>query len=219
MLFRLRKSLHILNFGTRCRWMVSFTRWPLYDRRMSSRYRLDGCLDLVAKRKSYPCRESNRRRSACSQGLCRIFLFLLIHLFFLSLSPFFCLYLCFSNRIGQHNIEGRGQTSMSQARFEPTIPATNRPRPTPQTARPMWPAKTHASGRTANVTGQDPRLRPHGQCDQPRPTPQTARPMWPAKTHASGRTATVTGQDPRLRPHGHCDRLWATLLSLKKKLY
>jgi hypothetical protein len=28
--------------------------------------------------------------------------------------------------------------------FEPTIPATNRPRPTPQTARPLWPAKKHS---------------------------------------------------------------------------
>jgi hypothetical protein len=31
---------------------------------------------------------------------------------------------------------------MPWARFELTIPATNRPRPTPQTARPLCPAKT-----------------------------------------------------------------------------
>jgi hypothetical protein len=30
---------------------------------------------------------------------------------------------------------------MPWAGFEPTIRATNRPRPTPQTARPLWPAK------------------------------------------------------------------------------
>jgi hypothetical protein len=34
----------------------------------------------------------------------------------------------------------RGQTSMPWAGFVPTIPATNRPRPTPQTARPLWQA-------------------------------------------------------------------------------
>jgi hypothetical protein len=39
---------------------------------------------------------------------------------------------------GQHNTERRGQTSMPWVGFEPTIPATNRPRPTPQTARPLW---------------------------------------------------------------------------------
>jgi hypothetical protein len=38
----------------------------------------------------------------------------------------------------QHNTETRGQTSMSWETFEPTIPATNRPRP--QTSRPLWPA-------------------------------------------------------------------------------
>jgi hypothetical protein len=43
----------------------------------------------------------------------------------------------------QHNIERRGQTSMTWAGFEPTIPATNRPRPTPQTARPLWPEAFH----------------------------------------------------------------------------
>jgi hypothetical protein len=31
------------------------------------------------------------------------------------------------------------QTSVPWAGFEPTIPATNRPRPTPQTTRPLWP--------------------------------------------------------------------------------
>jgi hypothetical protein len=46
---------------------------------------------------------------------------------------------------GQHNTERRGQTSMPKAGFEPTIPATNRPRPTPQTARPLWPATLHFS--------------------------------------------------------------------------
>jgi hypothetical protein len=44
-----------------------------------------------------------------------------------------------STYTGQHNTERRGQTSMPWAAFEPTIPATNRPRPTPQTARPLWP--------------------------------------------------------------------------------
>jgi hypothetical protein len=38
--------------------------------------------------------------------------------------------------------ERRGQTPMPLAGFEPTIPATNRPRPTHQTARPLWPAST-----------------------------------------------------------------------------
>jgi hypothetical protein len=42
-----------------------------------------------------------------------------------------------SNYTGQHNTERRGLTSMPGAGFEPTIPATNRPRPTPQTARPL----------------------------------------------------------------------------------
>jgi hypothetical protein len=32
---------------------------------------------------------------------------------------------------------------MPWAGLEPTIPATNRPRPTPQTARPLWPADGH----------------------------------------------------------------------------
>jgi hypothetical protein len=40
----------------------------------------------------------------------------------------------------QHHTERHGQTSMPWAGFDPTIPATNRPRPTPQTARPLWPA-------------------------------------------------------------------------------
>jgi hypothetical protein len=42
-----------------------------------------------------------------------------------------------STYTGQHNTERRGQTSMPYAGFELTIPATNRPRPTPQTARPL----------------------------------------------------------------------------------
>jgi hypothetical protein len=45
-----------------------------------------------------------------------------------------------STYTGQHNKDRRGQTSMPWAGFEPTILATNRPRPTPQTARPLWPA-------------------------------------------------------------------------------
>jgi hypothetical protein len=40
----------------------------------------------------------------------------------------------------QHNTERQGQTSMPQAGFEPTVSACNRPRPTPQTARPPEPA-------------------------------------------------------------------------------
>jgi hypothetical protein len=39
---------------------------------------------------------------------------------------------------GQHNTERREQTSMPWAGFELTIPATNRPRPTSQTVRPLW---------------------------------------------------------------------------------
>jgi hypothetical protein len=58
------------------------------------------------------------------------------------LLPFF-LFVCFCSlsdlRTGQHNIEGRGQTSMPEAGFEPTIPATKRPRPTPQTVWPLLP--------------------------------------------------------------------------------
>jgi hypothetical protein len=42
-----------------------------------------------------------------------------------------------STYTGQQNTERSGQTSMPWAGFEPTIPATNRPRPTPQTARPL----------------------------------------------------------------------------------
>jgi hypothetical protein len=45
-----------------------------------------------------------------------------------------------STYTGQHNTERRGQTSMLSARFEPTIPTTNGPRPTPRSARPLWPA-------------------------------------------------------------------------------
>jgi hypothetical protein len=45
-----------------------------------------------------------------------------------------------STYTGQHNTERRRQTSMPWAGLEPTIPTTNRPRPTPQTARPLWPA-------------------------------------------------------------------------------
>jgi hypothetical protein len=48
---------------------------------------------------------------------------------------------------GQHSTERRGRTSMPWAGFEPTIAATNRPRPTPQTARPLWPAS-----KTVNCT-------------------------------------------------------------------
>jgi hypothetical protein len=45
-----------------------------------------------------------------------------------------------STYTGQHNTERRGQTSVPWAGFEPTIPATNRPRPTPQTSRPEVPS-------------------------------------------------------------------------------
>jgi hypothetical protein len=51
-----------------------------------------------------------------------------------------------STYTGQHNTERRGKTSMPWAGFEPTIPATNRPRPTPQTARPLLPALHTDSG-------------------------------------------------------------------------
>jgi hypothetical protein len=45
-----------------------------------------------------------------------------------------------STYTGKHNTERRGQTPMPCVGFEPTIPATNRPRPMPQTAQPLWPA-------------------------------------------------------------------------------
>jgi hypothetical protein len=50
------------------------------------------------------------------------------------ISPSQGLYL---HRTTQHR---KTQASMSWAGFEPTIPATNRPRPKLQTARPLWPA-------------------------------------------------------------------------------
>jgi hypothetical protein len=52
------------------------------------------------------------------------------------ISPSQGLYL---HRTTQHR-KRRVQTSMPWAGFEPTIAATNRPTPTPQTARPLWPA-------------------------------------------------------------------------------
>jgi hypothetical protein len=43
------------------------------------------------------------------------------------------------HRTTQHR-KTQKKTSMSWAGFEPTTAATNRPTPTPQTARPLWPA-------------------------------------------------------------------------------
>jgi hypothetical protein len=45
-----------------------------------------------------------------------------------------------STYTGQHNSERRWQTFTPWAGFGPTISAINRPRPTPHTARPLWPA-------------------------------------------------------------------------------
>jgi hypothetical protein len=45
----------------------------------------------------------------------------------------------------RHNTERRGKTFMPWVGFEPMIPATNRPRPMPQTARPLWPARMRPS--------------------------------------------------------------------------
>jgi hypothetical protein len=42
-----------------------------------------------------------------------------------------------STYTGQHNTETRRQTSMLRAGFEPGIPVTKPPRPTPLTARPL----------------------------------------------------------------------------------
>jgi hypothetical protein len=70
---------------------------------------------------------------------CRRFLELFRHMAGLLgrvISPSQGLYLHRTTR----NSETRGQTSMPWAGFEPTIPATNRPRPTPQTAWPLWPS-------------------------------------------------------------------------------
>jgi hypothetical protein len=47
---------------------------------------------------------------------------------------------------GQHNIEGRRQTSVLKAEFEHTIPVSKRPRPTPHTERPLGPAPLDRNG-------------------------------------------------------------------------
>jgi hypothetical protein len=45
-----------------------------------------------------------------------------------------------STYTGRHKTERRRQTSMPRAGLEPTIPVSERSRPTPQTARQLWPA-------------------------------------------------------------------------------
>jgi hypothetical protein len=86
-------------------------------------------------------RIENGTRTLQAHNLFHFFLTYPRFLYFLIyLSPFFCLFSCFFNCTGQHNTEGRGQTSMPESGIR-THDTSNQA------------AKTHASNRTATVTG------------------------------------------------------------------
>jgi hypothetical protein len=75
-----KHSFTILHFGSRWRWVVSFTPQPLYSGwRATDTHRIGGwvgpraCLDAAEERKnSCPYRESNPGPSARSPWLCRL---------------------------------------------------------------------------------------------------------------------------------------------------